>query len=100
MSVPKDRPMPSASAVQTTVRSRGRVRALLLGGTAICGALATTAPRPATAANILPTQGTTNLALQAGGSINVKTLQAGVVTPGTVNFNSTGAAATVNLTAP
>jgi filamentous hemagglutinin family protein len=53
------------------------------------------------AANILPTQGATNLAAPTGaGSLTAKTLVGGVVTTGTIGYTSTGAAATVALSAP
>ena len=92
--------MSSSSATAAPTRSGSLARALLLGGSAICGAVVAVDPVSARSFNVLPTQGTVDLAVAATGQLNAKTLQAGAVTPGTVAYASTGASATVSLSAP
>ena len=91
--------MSSSSAAGVPARSGTRPRALLLGGSAICCVMIADLAHAQTF-NVLPTQGAVDLAVAAAGQLNVKTLQAGAVTPGMVTYSSTGAAATVSLSAP
>lgn len=91
--------MPSARTARPTLRSTTRLRAVLLGGSAICGVALAGWGGEAGASN-LPTQGAVDLAVAASGSLNVKTLVGGAATPGAVGFVSTGVTATVSLTAP
>src|SRR5277367_3685483 len=99
---PKHSSMRTAGPPGLATRSRGYRRALLLGGSALCGAAAVFVGVATRAANILPTQGTTNLAVptRTPGSLTAKTLVGGVVTPGPISYTSTGVAATVSLSAP
>ena len=81
-------------------RSHAYLRPLLLGGSALCGVAAVFVGVATRAANILPTQGAVNLAVPTpAGSLVAKTLVGGVVTPGTISYASSGAAATVALSA-
>ena len=91
--------MSSSSAAGIPARSGTRHRALMLGGSAICCVMIADLAHARTF-NVLPTQGAVDLAVAAAGQLNVKTLQAGAVTPGVVTYSSTGAAATVSLSAP
>ncbi len=98
---PKHRSTPSVCFSGPAMRSRAHRRALLLGGSALCGVAAVFVGVATRAANILPTQGATNLAVRTpAGSLNAKTLVGGVVTPGTITYASSGVAATVALSAP
>jgi filamentous hemagglutinin family protein len=99
---PKHRTAPSAALSGGARQSRACLRPLLLGGSALCGVAAVLVGVATRAANILPTQGATNLAvpIRTPGSLAAKTLVGGVVTPGTINYTSSGVAATVTLAAP
>src|SRR5579859_3638323 len=98
MFAPKERAMPSASAAGPA-RSRTALRALLLGGSAFCGLALLSAADVARATNILPTQAAVNLTTAGAGKIAAKVLSGVAVAPGTVNYTSTGTAATLTLPA-
>ncbi len=78
----------------------GKVRTLLLGGTALYACAALALAGGSARASVLPTQLSTNLAVAGAGSVNTKVLVSGAVTPASVNYVSTGVAATVTVVAP
>ncbi len=90
--------MTSASAARSAGRPQDAFKALLLGGSALCGVALLSLGDGADAANILPTQAAVDLAVTGSGSLATKVLSGGVVTPGTVTYTSTGATAAVTLT--
>src|SRR5579859_7000812 len=92
--------MPFRAHHAKTARAPVKLRARLQVGTAMCGVAALALAWGAARAAILPTQLSTNLATPGSGSVNTKVPFNGVVVPGTANYVSTGASATLTLVRP